>query len=78
MLHSGIVQEEFVAQKQRVMLIEDNDDCREILATMIRLMGYKVIFPDGDAANETATSDPCQPTAETRLSTTEAVKLRVA
>jgi len=26
------------------MLIEDNDDCREILATMIRLMGYDVVF----------------------------------
>lgn len=43
-----------MAQKQKVMLIEDNEDCREILATMILLMGYEVILPDGDVADETA------------------------
>jgi DNA-binding response OmpR family regulator len=43
-----------MAQKQKVMLIEDNEDCREILATMIRLMGFEVILPAGNPADETA------------------------
>lgn len=43
-----------MAQKQKVMLIEDNENCREILATMIRLMGYDVILPAGNPADETA------------------------
>ena len=40
--------------KRKVMLVEDNEDCREILATMILLMGYDVILPDDDVAEETA------------------------
>jgi DNA-binding response OmpR family regulator len=32
-------------QKSKVLLIEDNEDCRGILATMIRLLGYEVILP---------------------------------
>lgn len=142
-----------MAQTTKIMLIEDNEDCREIVATMIRLMGYDVTLPVGNPADETADvivvyldfpqmrtirtiralrddqrtadtpiivflpwtyktgtvaalhaganevfdapltvealqagiekyapamSDPCQPTAENQLSTTEAVKLRVA
>lgn len=43
-----------MTQKQKVVLLEDNEDCREILATMIRLMGYEVILLDGDAAAEAA------------------------
>ncbi|HYA30101.1 MAG TPA: hypothetical protein VEI95_14880 [Acidobacteriota bacterium] len=43
-----------MAQKKKVMIIEDNPDCGEILAAMIRLMDYEVIFPGGNAANETA------------------------
>jgi len=43
-----------MAQKKKVMIIEDNPDCGEILAAMIRLMDYEVIFPAGNAANETA------------------------
>jgi DNA-binding response OmpR family regulator len=39
-----------MAQKQKIMLIEDSDECREILATMIRLMGYEVVFA-GDTAH---------------------------
>ena len=34
-----------MAKRQTVILIEDNENCREILATMIRLMGYEVILP---------------------------------
>lgn len=36
------------------MLLEDNEDCRGILATMILLAGYQVILTDGDVAYETA------------------------
>ncbi|HKR58667.1 MAG TPA: hypothetical protein VJS64_02950 [Pyrinomonadaceae bacterium] len=39
-----------MAQKQKIMLIEDSEDCREILATMIRLMGYEVVS-EGVPAN---------------------------
>ena len=42
-----------MAQRQKVMLIEDNEDCREILAAMIRLMGYEVILPVDNKIDET-------------------------
>ena len=32
-------------QKSKVALIENNEECREILATMIRLLGCEVILP---------------------------------
>jgi DNA-binding response OmpR family regulator len=43
-----------MVQKRKVVLIEDNEDCREILASMIRLMGFEVILPDGNPADEIA------------------------
>src|SRR5574341_1238242 len=43
-----------MARKQKVMLVEDDQDCREILATMIRFMGYDVVLPSGNVSNETA------------------------
>jgi len=49
-LQSTRLEDEFMAHTQKVMLIEDSEDCREILATMIRLMGYEVIFA-GDTAD---------------------------
>lgn len=39
--------------KKKVMMVEDNPDCREILATMIRLMDYDVIFPGTNSAEDT-------------------------
>ena len=42
-----------MAQKAKVMLIEDNENCREICASMIRLLGYKLIWPHGNAAKDT-------------------------
>ncbi len=43
-----------MTQKQKIMLIEDNEDCREILATMIRLLDFEVIFPGGNVADQKA------------------------
>jgi len=43
-----------MAQKHKVMLIEDYHNCREILAALIRLMGYEVILANSDIAEETA------------------------
>jgi hypothetical protein len=43
-LKSARVEGEFMAQRRKVLLVEDdNEDCREILAAMIRLMRYEVI-----------------------------------
>jgi CheY-like chemotaxis protein len=53
-LLSALVEEEFMGQKPKVMLIEDNEDCREVLAAMIRLMGYEAVLPGGKPADETA------------------------
>ena len=50
MLNRAVRKEWIMAQTQKIMLIEDSDDCREILATMIRLMGYEVIHI-GDTAD---------------------------
>jgi hypothetical protein len=52
-LRITLVAGEFMAQKRKVTLIEDNEDCRGILATMILLTGYQVILTDGDVAYET-------------------------
>lgn len=43
-----------MAEKKKVMLIEDYEVCRDILATMIRTMGYEVILPHSKAAAEQA------------------------
>jgi DNA-binding response OmpR family regulator len=42
-----------MTQKKKVALVEDNEDCREILATMIRLMGYELIVPLDSEVDET-------------------------
>jgi CheY-like chemotaxis protein len=54
MLQSALETEDFMTQKQKIMLIEDNEDCREILAAMIRLMGYEVVLADDNVADEIA------------------------
>ena len=38
--------------KKNIMMVEDNPDCREILATMIRLMDYEVVFPGSSSAGQ--------------------------
>lgn len=43
-----------MVQKTKVMLIEDNEECREIIAAMMRLMGYEVILPGCNPAGDVA------------------------
>ncbi len=54
MLQPQFSQWKFMAQRTKVILIEDNENCREILATVIRLMGCEVIWRSGNMGQDKA------------------------